>query len=141
MRAVIDTNVFISGLISKKSFPALVLDAWILNKFQPVISQQILEEYGAVILRKKFNVLGNKEKRMEIIKKLISLSWVSIVYPKQKIYIISDPKDNIFLECAVESKAKFIVSGDNHLLELKEYRDIKIVTAKTFITEVIKMKN
>jgi hypothetical protein len=78
---------------------------------------------------------------MEIIKKLISLSWVSIVYPKQKIYIISDPKDNIFLECAVESKAKFIVSGDNHLLELKEYRDIKIVTAKTFITEVIKMKN
>ncbi|WP_425274152.1 PIN domain-containing protein [Thermoanaerobacter siderophilus] len=59
----------------------------------------------------------------------------SPLYPKQKIEVIKeDPKDNIFLECALEGSCDFIVTGDNHLLQLKEYKNIKIVKAEEFVT-------
>ena len=50
--------------------------------------------------------------------------------------IIDDPTDNKFLACALETKADYIVSGDNHLLELKHYQGIQIVDARTFIKQV-----
>ncbi|MBM3283314.1 PIN domain-containing protein, partial [Candidatus Gottesmanbacteria bacterium] len=46
-----------------------------------------------------------------------------------------DPEDNKFLECAVGGKARFIVSGDNHLLAIKEYGQILIVTPATFLSK------
>lgn len=57
-----------------------------------------------------------------------------IVAPQQKLNIIKqDPDDNVILECAIEGKAGYIVSGDRHLLALKQYRGIKIITARQFI--------
>lgn len=51
-----------------------------------------------------------------------------------KISIIDrDPSDNIFLECAVASSANYIVSGDHHLLDLKKYKKIRIITAEEFL--------
>jgi predicted nucleic acid-binding protein len=44
-----------------------------------------------------------------------------------------DPSDNIFIEAAVAGKAKLIVSGDGHLLNLGSFRDIPIITAKEFL--------
>jgi len=135
MRAVIDTNILISGLISKKSFPAKVLDFWILNKFEPVVSSEIIKEYGDVLTRDKFSVLGSIEERLTLLSRLLSLEQVILVNPQQKIDVIKDdPKDNIFLECAAAGGCKFIVSGDQHLLQLKEHRGIKIVTAGKFIS-------
>ena len=51
--------------------------------------------------------------------------------------IIVDPDDNKFLACALEAKADFIVSGDNHLLEIKHYHGIQIVDAKSFIKKIM----
>ena len=48
----------------------------------------------------------------------------------------TDPDDNKFLACALEAKADFIVSGDNHLLELKHYQGIQIITAKIFVDKL-----
>lgn len=48
--------------------------------------------------------------------------------------IKDDPQDNKFLECALEGKAKFIISGDDHLLALKEYGQILIVTPAAFLS-------
>ncbi|UZQ82886.1 putative toxin-antitoxin system toxin component, PIN family [Thermoanaerobacter sp. RKWS2] len=135
MRAVIDTNVLISAFISKKSYPAKVIDYWVLNKFDPVVSKEIVEEYANVLARDKFAVFGTIEKRLDLLNRLLSFDWVLFVYPKQKIEVIKeDPKDNIFLECALEGSCDFIVTGDNHLLQLKEYKNIKIVKAEEFVT-------
>jgi hypothetical protein len=134
MRAVIDTNVLISGIISKKSYPAKVVHYWILNKFDPVVSPEIVEEYAKVLTRDKFSVFGTVSMRLDFLNKLLSLDWVLLVYPKEKFNIIEeDPKDNIFLECAFEGRCDFIVSGDHHLLKLKEYEGIKIITGEEFI--------
>lgn len=134
MRAVINTNILISGFISKRSYPAKVLDYWILNKISPVVSREIVEEYANVLARDKFSVLGSTEERLNLLHRILSLDWVVFVYPQQKIDVIKDdPKDNIFLECAIEGNCEFVVSGDQHLLQLKEYRNIKIIKAEEFI--------
>lgn len=135
MRAVIDTDVLISAFISQKSYPAKVIDYWVLNKFNPVVSKEIVEEYADVLTRDKFAVFGTIERRLDLLNRLLSFDWVLFVYPKQKIEVIKeDPKDNIFLECALEGSCDFIVTGDNHLLQLKEYKNIKIVKAEEFVT-------
>lgn len=137
MRAVIDTNVLISGLISNKSFPAKVVDFWVLNKFEPVVSSDIVKEYSAVLIRDKFSALGSIAERLNLLDMLLSFDQVILVNPQQKIDVIKDdPKDNIFLECAVAGDCRLIVSGDQHLLQLQEYNGIEIITAKDFISRL-----
>ena len=58
MRAVIDTNVVVSGMISRKSYPAKVLDSWALGQFTPVVSPELVREYAAVLTREKFATWG-----------------------------------------------------------------------------------
>ncbi|MDK2902184.1 MAG: uncharacterized protein PWQ93_103 [Clostridiales bacterium] len=137
MRAVIDTNVLISGLISNKSFPTKVLDFWVSDKFEPVVSSDIIKEYSTVLIRDKFSVLGSIEERLSLMNMLLSFDQVILINPQQKIDIIKDdPKDNIFLECAVTGDCKLIVSGDQHLLKLPKYKSIEIITARDFIVRV-----
>jgi len=73
------------------------------------------------------------------VEKIISIS--KIVEPLEKINIIKeDPDDNKILECAKSGKVDFIVSSDNHLLKLKEFENIKIITPTTFIDIINKNK-
>jgi hypothetical protein len=137
MRAVIDTNVLISGVISNKSFPAKVLDYWVIRRFIPVISGEIVKEYSAVLLRDKFSALGSIKERLDLLDRLLSLDHVIVISPQLKTEVITeDPKDNIFLECAVAGGCEFIISGDQHLLQVKDYNSIKIVTAREFINKM-----
>ena len=134
MRAVIDTNVLISGLISKAGFPAKVVDAWVARKFQPVVSEKVIEEYSTVLTRDKFSSLGTVEERLNLLNMLLSFEHVVLASSQEKINVIQDdPQDNIFLECAVAGGCKLVVSGDRHLLQLKSYKNIKITTAIDFM--------
>ncbi len=131
LKAVIDTNVFISGLLKSPNNRQIIsfLKA---SKFTLVISHETLDELIGVISRPKFhNVIKREtaEKLIEIIK-----THAVLVKPCQKFDIINDdPNDNRFLESAFESNADFIVSGDRHLLSLKTFHNIPIVTPKEFL--------
>ena len=127
IRLVIDTNVFVSALISTRSIPALLLDE-AGKKYSLFISKEILGEVEDVISRKKFGFTKQKiSSAMEAI-----LSFSEIINPEIKVDIIkSDPDDNKILECAIACRASYIVSGDSHLLELREYGSIKIINPKT----------
>lgn len=62
-------------------------------------------------------------------------SYSEVIEPKENIKAVSeDSKDDMVLECALASNASFIVTGDNHLLKLKEFRGIKIITPKDFLS-------
>ncbi len=63
---------------------------------------------------------------------------LKLIDGKSKIEICRDPDDNKFIECAVDSRAIYIVSGDKDLLDIKKYKDIKILTAKEFCDMYIK---
>ncbi|MEK7161165.1 MAG: putative toxin-antitoxin system toxin component, PIN family [Patescibacteria group bacterium] len=69
--------------------------------------------------------------------KIVSL--VKIFASTNRVNIIkTDPSDNIFLDCALASGADFIVSGDNHLLELRQYKNITILAPAIFLKLITK---
>ena len=62
------------------------------------------------------------------------LSKAEFVLPEESIHVVeADPSDNKFIEAAVAGQADYIVSGDNHLLDLKEYKGISIITPRAFL--------
>ena len=134
MRAVIDTNVLISGFISRESYPAKLVDGWVDKRFEPVVSEEIIKEYREVFARDRFSALGSVEERLKLLGTLLSFEHVVLVNPQERICMVKDdPGDDIFLECAAAGECEFIISGDQHLLKLKQYKNIKVITAKEFI--------
>ena len=130
IKVILDTNTHISALGWKEGNPRKVLDLCILGKCRLIESIELIKEFVSVISRPKFSFI-NEEERNQL---LIFLLQISIlVEPKQKFNVCEDPKDNMILECAVEGNADYIVSGDYHLLKLKEFKGVKIVTAKEFL--------
>ena len=127
-RIVLDTNIYNSAILFGGT-PEKVLDLARSEVVDIFISQQILDEIIRV-LRIKFG--WNQMRLAEVEVELMSLTRK--VEPKMKVRVVKDdPEDDKFLEAAIKSKSDFIISGDNHLLDLKYYQDIKIVTAKTFL--------
>ena len=134
MRAVIDTNVLISGFISRESYPAKLVDGWVEKRFEPVVSEEIIREYREVFARDRFSALGSVEERLKLLGTLLSFEHVVLVNPQERICMVKDdPGDDIFLECAAAGECEFIISGDQHLLKLKQYKNIKVITANEFI--------
>lgn len=120
LKFVLDTNVLVSAMISTGGNPALLLDK-AGEGYSLFISRDMLIEFEAVISRDKFGFTD--EETNTIIEAVISVS--EVVNPEITLDVIRfDPDDNKILECAVACKASHIVSGDRHLLDLKEYGGI-----------------
>lgn len=137
-RAVIDTNVFVSGIIGS-SYPTQITQAWRKGKFILVISIPIIEEISEVLRRpeiKKFIRL-TPGKIKAIIKALKTRAYIAPTEIKVDV-IEADPADNKFLACALEGFADYIITGDKkHLLPLKNFYGIKIISPKEFVTKVL----
>lgn len=132
-KVVFDTNIYISALHFQGSIPRKILELADVGVFRLIISKQIIAEIRGV-LRVKFKYELNK---LDLMEELI-LSISEVVEPKSRInFIKEDPDDDKILDCAVEGKVDFIVSGDKHLLEIKEYKGIKIINASTFFNSYI----
>jgi uncharacterized protein len=128
MRVVIDTNVFISAILGGRL--GIIVEEWQAGKFTLIVSEAIAREYLTVISRPKFNI-----SRREIINVTdYLLKTVEFVTPLESVTVVeADPTDNKFLEAALQGKVDYVVSGDAHLLDLKVFRDIPIVSAREFI--------
>ncbi|MBS3176546.1 putative toxin-antitoxin system toxin component, PIN family [Candidatus Woesearchaeota archaeon] len=128
MKVVIDTNIFVSGIFWKGS-PHQVLLAWRQGRYTLITSVDILSEISKVL--NDFEIKLPKEMINEWIELIIKNSI--IVEPKEKIQAVKeDPKDDMFIEAAVTAKADYVISGDKHLLKLKQFGDTKIISASQF---------
>jgi len=130
MRVVIDTNVFISGIFWEGNFCSQIIDKWKNKEFELVSSMEILEEFVKTLNDFKIQMLDDmiKEWRNLIIENSV------VVKPTIKLSIIKDdPNDNKFLEAGISGKVDFIISQDKHLLKLKGYDGIKIVSPEEFM--------
>ena len=130
MKVVLDTNILISAL------GWLGNSRWIIGqiidkKLNLAISLDILDEFHGVAARLKFEF--SEEEITDFIDSIMEVA--ELVVPVEKLEIIKDdPSDNKILECAIEARVDYIISGDRHLLKLKEFKGIKIVTAAQFLT-------
>ena len=129
MDIVNDTNVVVSGLLWDGK-PSRLLKLCKTGSLTNHISPPIVNELKRVLSYEKFELTEE-----EIANAIgLVLSFTKVVVPRNKIdVIIDDPSDNLFLECATACNAKVIISGDIHLLKLREYHGIKIMTVSDFL--------
>jgi putative PIN family toxin of toxin-antitoxin system len=132
-KVVLDTNALISGLLWDGN-EATIIEKAEKREIQQFISPKILKELGGVLKREKFTK-RLEEKEYTVEKAVTKIALIAtLIGPNINISEIKeDPDDNRVLECAVSAKVDFIISGDNHLLSLKRYSGIYIVTASEFI--------
>ena len=131
---VIDTNVIISALLGGRTTQR-ILTAFLEGHFNWVLSPSLLTELLEVISRPTIQPYISKTDRDQFVH-LLQADTLLIV-PTRKVSVCRDPKDNIFLECAIEARVNVIVTGDNDLLILHPFRGIPIVTPQTFIKKFL----
>lgn len=127
MRIVLDTNVLISGVFFG-GFPRKILSSIVTRKLTACATAEIINEYEEIVQemidRKQGHI--NRKILVPLIKAM------EIIAPSSHIEICRDPDDDKFLECAKDSHALYIISGDKDLLVVEKYENIQIVTAKDF---------
>jgi putative PIN family toxin of toxin-antitoxin system len=131
MKVVIDTNVFISSFFKQSINPKKIIDLWKTSKLVVCLKKEILEEYLEVLMR--LGLAGEPElyEFIKIFERKENILYFNML---QKINLeIDDPDDLKFIECAVVAKASYIISGNKHLLNLKKYNDIQIISPSEFL--------
>jgi uncharacterized protein len=130
MRVVLDTNVLISGFVFGGR-PEMVLQMASTRAFSLIVSAEILAELEGVLIEK----FGWSRARAAMATRGIRQT-AELVVPKLRLNDCEDPDDNRILEAGVGGRADVIVSGDKHLLRMKVYRGIEILTISQFLSLV-----
>ena len=134
VRAVLDTNFLVSGLMAKEGAPHQILDAWLKDRFTLVTSLYLVEELVHVLSYPRIaeRLRLDEEELTAILAALLSKAEVTsgqLCLPG----VTRDPKDDSIVACAKEGEADYIVSGDQDLLVLGEYEGIQVVTPRQFV--------
>ena len=136
MKIVLDTNTVISGLLWKGA-PRQILDLARSGSLTLFTSPELLAELANVLERKKFSArLALAETNVDELVYGYAALAKTIRPAKIEPMIKADPDDDKVLACAKAAKAEIITSGDDHLLNLKEYEGIRILTVKQLLAEV-----
>lgn len=139
-RIVIDTNVLVSALLSKKGAPSQILDAWRKRKFLVVTNEAAILEVERVLGELKSTgkyALSNED--IATVSNLLRKD--TLIVPGDSDTsgaILEDPDDEKFLSIALDGDAEIIISGDKHLLDLGTFRNISIQTAHQFLDSIQK---
>jgi putative PIN family toxin of toxin-antitoxin system len=136
-RLVLDTNVFVSAIISGKGAPAEILRAFQKSKVAVLISDEIMDEYLKVLSYPKIR------KYPAITDEYVAHVCALLIHEAERIEVRTrltlspDPDDNKLLELAVDGEAAMLVTGDKgDLLSLKDVEGIPIVTARKCVEEL-----
>ena len=132
-RVVLDTNVIISSTFWKSGNPHMIVSLAIGQKIQNFTSRNMVNELVKVLIVDFRQPEQFVERQVNLL-----LAYSEIIEPKIKANAVpEDPKDNMVIECALSADADCIITGDNHLLKLKEYKNIKMLTPKEFLTQYL----
>lgn len=137
VRAVLDTNIFVSGVFGRGSLTAALQDLWIVDAFVLVTSPAILREVAQVLYSPM--IQHRFRPRAETIRRFFHLVFRKAVITHDSYTtdrLTSDPTDNKFLGCALEGHADYIVSRDPHLLNLKHFHGIQIVEVPVLVKSI-----
>jgi putative PIN family toxin of toxin-antitoxin system len=134
IKAVLDTNVLVSALLSEAGVPNQVLRL-AGRAYQLFISDEILEEAGRVLRRSRIrNRVGLTEDRIQAFLSTLQMIADIVKDPPSLQVIEDDPDDNSILACAIGAGTDYLVSGDIHLKQLKNYKGIKVISASEFLS-------
>ncbi|MBI2873045.1 MAG: putative toxin-antitoxin system toxin component, PIN family [Chloroflexi bacterium] len=128
MKAVLDTNIIVSGL----NFPGRehdILDLARIGRFELYVSPFILDEVAGVLLRKFDWDTQHVARAVRLLR-----AWATVVEPKRTVSVVRrDDADNRVLECALEAQADYLVTGDRRdLLPIRLFEGARIVSSAEF---------
>jgi len=130
VQVVIDTNVVISALLFGGT-PGELVPLWKEERIKAFISKEIIGEYLRVLAYPRFN-LSEKEIDYLLYQEILPYFEITTTKPGP-IILEKDPPDDKFIYCAQASGSKIIISGDRHLLSMKKYGQIEIISPAQFI--------
>lgn len=133
LKAVMDTNVFISGVFFSGP-PYQILKAWQSGEFELVISKEILNEY-----RRVGEILAEVHPGIDLSPILTFVIEHAKVYKPAKLKerVCEDPDDDKFIACALASDSSIIISGDKHLLNVSGYQGVEVLKPREFINRYL----
>ncbi len=136
IRAVLDTNVLVSALLTPNGPPAKILELALEGRLRIIISPAIIREIGLVFHYPRLKKALQKHHLSfeEIEEAIFKILKVATITPGENPPGVSrDPTDDLVLSCAVEGQADFIITGDQDLTELESHEGIRIMEPATFL--------
>ena len=136
LRAVLDANVLTSALIRPQGPPGQIVSLLLEQQgFELIVSEAILAEFRHCLAYprvRKYLTATDEDLDLWV----TALGLVADVVKGERLLniVADDPDDNKYLVAAVEGRADYLVSGDNHLLDIREYEGIRIITPRKFLT-------
>ena len=132
VKIVLDTNVLVSGIFFNGA-PNKILARMLAGKFQLCVSAEIMAEYDRILGK-----MAEAHPGIEYAEILEQIRGAAIVVRDVKLrgQVCSDPDDDKFLACALESKALLVVSGDRALLETNGYMGVHVLKPSPFLALV-----
>lgn len=129
MKVVVDTNVFVSAILSPRGLPAQILDLILTRHITLLISPLILTEYQEVLRRKRISL---EKKRVEDFLQFIS-AYSELIPAIPSEISLPDPDDLPFLACALEGKADFLVTGNQRDFPEVKSQSVRVVSPREFL--------
>lgn len=131
-RVVVDTNILLSRLLVPGSVPAQAVHRAV-DQGQILASEATLEELADVLSRPKFDRYLTVSERQQFLRLFMRIAqWVPILHPVQA---CRDPRDDKFLALAVNGEAGVIITGDQDLLVLDPFRDVRILEPAAYLAQ------
>lgn len=129
LRLVVDTNVVVSAALKPEGLQRTVLILAITKPAHLYISPDIYSEYRDVLARQQLQIgRGIREEVLQLIRRRAR----SIV-PGKRLQVTTDPKDNIFLECADDARADYLITGNvRHFPRF--WKRTKVITSREFVS-------
>lgn len=128
IKAVVDTNVFVAGLLNSTGAPAKLILRWLKGQFDLVISEQTMQEHEYVF---RYLVEVEQDKASELLTEL-QTSALRVIIPEQ-LQVCKDADDDKFLETAVIGAADFLVTKNTKHFPAKQYQSVRIVSVSKFL--------
>lgn len=129
-RIVVDTNALISRLLLPNSTPGRAVRR-IVDEAQLLVSDATLTELADVLARKKFDAYISIDDRQEFFRVLSRVA--ELIAVSYTVRVCRDPKDDKFLELAIDGSANLIVTGDKDLLAIGSFHGIAIITPSAYL--------
>jgi len=128
-KAVLDTNIVVSGLRNPGGNAGDILKLAASGAFRCYVSESILSEYEEVLGRAS---LGLMQEQVKSFLRLARRKYI-LVEPTREIRVTSDPDDNVFLECALEARADYVVTGNLRHFPPR-FQDIRVIRPRQFLS-------
>jgi putative PIN family toxin of toxin-antitoxin system len=141
VRIVIDTNIWISGLLWR-GLPRQLLQLAETERVELCMTEAMLQELSEVLryprLQMRLQSVGvTPDELIDYVLQCAIFFETPSIPSFNAPLVAADPDDDIFIYCALVAEARYLVSGDHHLLEIQNYASISIVTVQDFFAQVL----